>query len=592
MSSDSAKKKLEVKSWQETVSACEHTLTLQQDQVSGFAARSSLQKCHKCNMTDNLWLCMTCGYVGCGRRQFDGSGGNGHAAEHFQSSAHGVSLKLGTISAEGTADIFCYACDEMRLDPRLQEHLALFNIMVGHSQKTEKSMAELQLEQNLKYDFSMATEDGKEYEAAPGAGLANLGNSCYLASVMQVCSFINEFKAAFGSASHFQTCTKDPASCFVCQMTKLQLAIQSCNHSIAPWMFKTVVSSGHAEFSSTQQQDAAEFFAYLLKVVQRNDAQSPALSPFKLTMQQSLSCKCGHQSFKSEDGQVLQLELAPCIMSSEDPLDPKVTLEKCIQKSFEPAILEVNCSKCDSKFMAKESYVTKLPEVLALPLSRYIIENWVPKKLDLAIGVPHNIDLSGFVRPAHPDTKEEEPKSIVQVDEEALQQLISMGFTEKKCRKALIETGNSGADMAMNWLFEHMEDPEPADEPARQEISPEMLDMLMSAGFSEAASRAALLATDLDVERAFDYALSHPEAVQQEEIHEPVVSEDLGRTKYELTAFISHKGPSIHCGHYVAYRKDSSGRWILCNDAKLAYVPDDKILDAASTAYIFFYHRI
>lgn len=41
----------------------------------------------------------------------------------------------------------------------------------------------------------------------------------------------------------------------------------------------------------------------------------------------------------------------------------------------------------------------------------------------------------------------------------ALDQLIMMGFPETRCKKALIATGNNGAERAMNWLFEHMDDP-------------------------------------------------------------------------------------------------------------------------------------
>jgi ubiquitin carboxyl-terminal hydrolase 5/13 len=41
----------------------------------------------------------------------------------------------------------------------------------------------------------------------------------------------------------------------------------------------------------------------------------------------------------------------------------------------------------------------------------------------------------------------------------ALNQLLVMGFPEIRCKKALIATGNNGANMAMNWLFEHMDDP-------------------------------------------------------------------------------------------------------------------------------------
>jgi ubiquitin carboxyl-terminal hydrolase 5/13 len=34
-----------------------------------------------------------------------------------------------------------------------------------------------------------------------------------------------------------------------------------------------------------------------------------------------------------------------------------------------------------------------------------------------------------------------------------------MGFGEIRCKKALLATGNQGSETAMNWLFEHMDDP-------------------------------------------------------------------------------------------------------------------------------------
>lgn len=46
---------------------------------------------------------MTCGSLGCGRSQFGGVNGNGHGLEHYKNSGHGVSVKLGTITAEGGA---------------------------------------------------------------------------------------------------------------------------------------------------------------------------------------------------------------------------------------------------------------------------------------------------------------------------------------------------------------------------------------------------------------------------------------------------------------------------------------------------------
>lgn len=43
-------------------------------------------------------------------------------------------------------------------------------------------------------------------------------------------------------------------------------------------------------------------------------------------------------------------------------------------------------------------------------------------------------------------------------DQAALDQLLAMGFPENRCKRALMKTGQAGAEVAMNWLFEHMED--------------------------------------------------------------------------------------------------------------------------------------
>ncbi|KAH6843007.1 BRCA1-associated protein 2-domain-containing protein [Chaetomium sp. MPI-CAGE-AT-0009] len=46
--------------------------------------------CNNCNCTDDLWICLICGNVGCGR--YNG----GHAKEHWKTTAHSFSLELVT----------------------------------------------------------------------------------------------------------------------------------------------------------------------------------------------------------------------------------------------------------------------------------------------------------------------------------------------------------------------------------------------------------------------------------------------------------------------------------------------------------------
>ena len=44
-------------------------------------------------------------------------------------------------------------------------------------------------------------------------------------------------------------------------------------------------------------------------------------------------------------------------------------------------------------------------------------------------------------------------------NEAAMALITSMGFSEIRAKKALLATGNADGEVAMNWLFEHMEDP-------------------------------------------------------------------------------------------------------------------------------------
>jgi ubiquitin carboxyl-terminal hydrolase 5/13 len=168
----------------------------------------ALAHCSQCDLKENLWLCLQCGALGCGRAQFGGMGGNGHALAHYESDHHPVAVKLGSITSEGTADIYCYACNDERTDPDLGKHLAHWGINIAERQKTEKSLTELNVEQNLRWDFSMTTEDGKELKPLFGAGLTglkNLGNSCYLNSILQCLFSLDGFKNRYDESREHLT---------------------------------------------------------------------------------------------------------------------------------------------------------------------------------------------------------------------------------------------------------------------------------------------------------------------------------------------------------------------------------------------------
>jgi len=110
-----------------------------------------------------------------------------------------------------------------------------------------------------------------------------------------------------------------------------------------------------------------------------------------------------------------------------------------------------------------------------------------------------------------------------QVDVNLVDQLTMMGFSENGCKRAAIATKNGAIDIAMNWILEHMDDPDFNDAPtppssssssqpssaSSLHINHEAIDMLVSMGYSEDQTKAALIATDQDIERAADWLFSH-----------------------------------------------------------------------------------
>lgn len=141
-----------------------------------------------CDLTSNLWLNLSDGSLLCGRRNYDGTGGNGHALEHYQNTGNPLCVKLGTITPEGAASVHCYACDDEVVDNFLPDHLSMFGIEVAALKKTERTIAELELERNLNFHLSKAVEEGRTLTPKYGSwytGMKNLGNSCYMNSILQ-----------------------------------------------------------------------------------------------------------------------------------------------------------------------------------------------------------------------------------------------------------------------------------------------------------------------------------------------------------------------------------------------------------------------
>lgn len=560
----------EVKAWEQEITACEHTLCLQQ-QESRVIESQNLGHCAHCDLEENLWLCLTCGNLGCGRAQFGGVGGNSHALAHTEQANHPVAVKLGSLTADGTADIYCYSCNEERTDPELAAHLAHWGINIADRQKTEKSLTEMQIEQNLRWEFSMTTEDGKELTPLFGAGftgLKNLGNSCYLASVLQCLFSFPEFEQRyFGLESPPPNVTK-PAEDLETQLRKLADGLLSGRYSapdsdvqvseyspevphqkgLAPAMLKHLIGKGHAEFSTMRQQDAFELLLHLLQQIARSQHSETHPNPvnaFKFAMEQRLQClNCQKVRYRTDEMENISVPVPIRRISKDvkmvDASSPEVgkdtekeafepvTIQQCVDIFTAEEVVELDCHACGSKDgFSKRSLFKTFPAILAVNARRFEVVNWLPTKQDVPVIVGDEaIPFDDYKSKGHQEHEELLPEDGGAVakagfvpNQGVLEMLEGMGFPQIRCTKALKATGNADPEAASNWLFEHMEDPD-IDEPMEESsatsgaatIDPAQIEELGMMGFSAPLARQALKETGGSMERAVDWLFSHPDA--------------------------------------------------------------------------------
>uniref|UniRef100_A0A672MXY8 Ubiquitin carboxyl-terminal hydrolase n=1 Tax=Sinocyclocheilus grahami TaxID=75366 RepID=A0A672MXY8_SINGR len=404
-------------------------------------------KCEVCDLQENLWMNLTDGKVFCGRRYFDGSGGNNHALLHYQQTGYPLAVKLGTITPDG-ADVYSYDEDDMVLDFKLPEHLSHFGIDMMTMEKTERTMTELEIAVNQRVgEWEVIQESGTTLRPLWGPGLTgmkNLGNSCYLNSVMQVLFTIPDFqtKSVPLRMFIFNEAPSDPTQDFKTQVAKLGYGLLSGEYSkpflqenteidsahgdqvgIAPRMFKALVGRGHPEFSTNRQQDAQEFLLHFINMVERNcrSGMNPS-EAFRFLVEEKIVCQ---QSQKAKYTQRVDY-----IVQLPVPMDQATNMEElqeaerrreevessgappsaapraqipfgaCLAALSEPETLtDFWSSAVQAKTTAtKTTRFASFPDHLVIQIKKFTFGlDWVPKKLDVSIDVPDTLDLSALL---------------------------------------------------------------------------------------------------------------------------------------------------------------------------------------------------
>ncbi|XP_029694493.1 ubiquitin carboxyl-terminal hydrolase 5 isoform X1 [Takifugu rubripes] len=444
VAADSVSHTLQVQQWDgEVRQESKHAADLKQLD-NGVKIPPSGWRCEVCDLQENIWMNLTDGKVLCGRRYFDGSGGNNHALLHFQETRYPLAVKLGTITPDG-ADVYSYDEDDMVLDSKLPEHLAHFGIDMMTMEKTERTMTELEIAVNQRVgEWEVIQESGTTLRPLFGPGLTgmkNLGNSCYLNSVMQVLFTVPDFENKYVSNIDkiIDEAPKDPSQDFKTQVAKLGYGLLSGKYSkpaldpgeengtseargdqigIAPRMFKALIGWGHPEFSTNRQQDAQEYLLHFINMVERNcrSGTNPS-EAFRFLVEEKIVCQ---QSQKAKYTQrvdyIIQLPVpmdqatnAEELQEAERRRDEgdasaptvraQIPFTACMAAHSEPEILtDFWSSAVQAKTTAtKTTRFASFPDHLVIQIKKFTFGlDWVPKKLDVSIDVPDTLDLSAL----------------------------------------------------------------------------------------------------------------------------------------------------------------------------------------------------
>lgn len=611
-------------------------------------------KCEKCDIRTGLYLNLTDGSIHCGRKYFDGTGGNNHAEEHYKETKYPLVVKLGTIDCKD-ADVYSYDEENMVEDPKLSVHLAHFGLNVSNMKKTEKSILEMEIDLNQRYDeWSIIQEDGCKLKSlfGPGfTGLANLGNSCYLNSVMQVLfaipDFITEFYRPEKVQQFKESSSTDPTGDLRTQLIKLATGLVSGEYSkpqtvgssneqagIKARMFKNLIGRNHPEFMSRRQQDAQEFFLHVIDAIERlpkstySTSNSPPTDCFKFQVEERMECGLsGKVRYSSRSDFLLSLPITDVPVQNKEQYDDFLAAKNAIEASggkiendqiVRPIVKMTDCirfysqeSKVDdffspavnAKTFAKlRTRLKTFPDYLVIHMKKFTLAaDWTPKKLDISLEVPDILDINELRATGRlpneellPDDDQNSNTVIAEkpfeFNPDFMAQLKDMGFSENGIRRALWNTKNSGVETAMNWILEHITEPDlnaPFSVPnatdsggssglseAQIYIDPIALENITSMGIEERHARLGLKMNDNNTQQAIEWIFSNISNIDQIERDEeqrlraasivasnnaPTQTFRDGSGRYQLVAMISHMGQSTLCGHYVSHIRKTIG---------------------------------
>lgn len=200
-------------------------------------------------------------------------------------------------------------------------------------------------------------------------GLPNLGNTCYLNSILQCLRYTKEFVYPLKGKTGSNALT----------MSLLDLMYTGADSSVLETLIRELNKS--KEFKLMRQCDAHELFLYLMdKLFEDVKAKNPFEGKFKSTV---ICNKCGHKSVTEYPFTSVSVQIGTKAVSVEDLLHEFSKLEEIEAP--------IDCEKCKDRQKSSKSLEVLPSDVVVVHLKRFMGR----QKIYTAVNLDEEIKING-----------------------------------------------------------------------------------------------------------------------------------------------------------------------------------------------------
>ncbi|KAM1061446.1 hypothetical protein ACFX2A_026474 [Malus domestica] len=238
-----------------------------------------------------------------------------------------------------------------------------------------------------------------------GAGLRNMGNTCYLNSVLQCLTYTEPLAAYLQSGKHRNSC-HIAGFCALCAIQKhVSLALQSTGRILVPKDLVINLQCISRTFTKSRQEDAHEYMVNLLESMHKCCLPSGVPSESPSAYEKSLVHKIFGGRLRS---QVKCMQCSYCSNKFDPFLDLSLeifnadSLQKALgnftaAEQLDGGERQYQCQRCNQKVRAlKQMTVQKPPYVLTIHLKRFRAHD-PGRKIDRHVKFGPTLDLKPFV---------------------------------------------------------------------------------------------------------------------------------------------------------------------------------------------------